>query len=173
MTFELLGFKTLGQVVPIALSATAGIDVAVGISLPEVQAKITGIIEMQAQLTLNPPSLATSLTALLSLVTQLEAAIALGLPSASLDLSAVAVALAELNVTLGQLTAQLSLAADINAILGSPGVALYRYTGSLEPLASQLPGGNPFPGAAPLPLGVFAVAQDLGAVDAMRKVFGI
>lgn len=173
MTFELLGFKTIGQCVPLAVSATAGINASVAISLPEVQAKITGLLELQAQLTLNPPTLAASLKSLLQLVASFEAAIALGLPSASLDLSAVAVALAELNLIRGQLTAQLSLAAGFNLLLGTPGVALYRYAGSLDPIAAQLEGGNPFPGVAPSPLGAFVVAQDFGATEALRQVFGV
>ena len=173
MSFELLGFKSLGEVVPLALDATVALDASIGLVLPEIQAKITGMIDLQAQLTLNPPSLVTSLNALLDLAAQFQAAIALGLPSASLDLTAVATALAELNLLLGQLNAQIALSLGFKATLGSPGVALYRYSGSLEPLAGQLQGGNPFPGVTPLPLGVFAVAQDLCAVEALRKVFGI
>lgn len=173
MPFELLGFKSLGEIVPLAASATAAVDATVALTLPELQAKLAGLLSLQASLTLTPPSIATSLTAALALVASLEASIALGLPSASLDLSAVFAVVAELELLIGAINVQLNIALDIDLVLGSPGVALYRYSGDLDPIASQLQGGNPFPGVAPLPLGVFIVAQDLGAVDAMRQLFGI
>lgn len=173
MSFELLGFRSLGQVVPIALSATAAATAGIGLTLPTLQAQLTGALALQLQVGITPPSLAASLTAALALVSALEAKIALGGPDVSLGLTVMVDVIAQLKLLIGAIEAQLNIVLDINAVLGSPGVALYRHTGTLDQLAPQLPGGNPFPGVTPIPLGVFAVAQDLGAVEAMRKVFGI
>jgi hypothetical protein len=138
MSAEIVGEYTVGECIPIGVAAKAALDVSLGLQLPELQAKLAGLLEIQASLTLTPPSLAASLSAALALVASLEASIALGLPSASIDLSVIAGIIAELNIFLGQLNAQLALSLGFGVTFGTPGVHLLKAEGPIEDIGSEL-----------------------------------
>lgn len=129
-----LGSLSLGQCVPLAVTAEGAITASVNVSLPQIQAQIAGLLQAQINLSVNPPTLAASLSTALQIVTSLEAAIAVGLPSVDFQVTAVAALLAKLQVTLGSLTAQLGISANLGLILGSPGVAAYAYSGTVGDL---------------------------------------
>ena len=56
MTFILILEGSLGQCVPLALTASLELEAAVGLMLPELNAKIAGLLQLQASLTLTPPT---------------------------------------------------------------------------------------------------------------------
>ncbi len=171
MTLSLLGTTTLGVAVPVALAAQLELDTSINLALPEVQAKLDGALAAQAQLTITPPSLVTSLVAAMELVAALEAAIALDLPNASLDLSILANVIAELGATLGALSASAAFSGSLSALLATPGVTAYAFTGKEQELG---------PDAAALlndavrqNVGVLLLAHDGGAITALRAMFGL
>jgi hypothetical protein len=140
-----LGSKTLGQCLPLALSAQANIAGAVGIGLPEISGKIAGLLNVQAALTVAPPSLAGTITAVAQVALQLQAAI--NGPTVTLQIGAIAALLVELNIQLGQLNA--FLAFDMQ--LGTAGIHMYSYTGpasALGPDIQAVIGAGP-PGSLP------------------------
>lgn len=170
-----MGQLTLGDSVPVALSASAELAASVNLMLPEVNAKIAGLVALQASLTLTPPSLAGNLQVALDLVASLQASLSLGLPGLDFQLTAVAALLAELNVFLGALLAKLDLALSLQATLGTPGIFAYQYIGPVGTagnelqvrLAGGLPGGSP----ADTCYGWFFIATDAGAINAAKGVF--
>lgn len=175
MTLVAKGSLTLGQCVPLALSASAEMAASVNQVLPEVSAKIAGLQALQASLVATPPSLSASLTAAENLVSALNVAISLGMPGVDFQLTAIAAQLAELNVTLGALNARLSLALQYQATLGSPGVFAYQYTGPVGSLGAEVQaelGGGIGGGPPSLPVGAWLfIATDGGAINAARTVF--
>lgn len=138
MTAYYLGGFTVGECLPIAVTAKGGLDAALAVSLPEVQAKVAGALEAQAALSLDPPTLAGDLEAALALVGQLQAAVALGLPSAGIDLVGMAAVVAELQETLGGLQAQAALSASLAVTLGGGGVHLITQEGTLGTLGNDV-----------------------------------
>lgn len=140
MTATYLGGFTVGECLPIAVTAKGGLDAAVAVALPELQAKVAGALEAQAALTLSPPTLAGDLQAAVALVGQLQAAVALGLPSAGIDLVAMAAVVAELQATIGGLQAQLALSASLGVTLGGGGVHLITQDGTIGTLGSDVAG---------------------------------
>lgn len=116
MSTSLIGTRTLGECLPgvLALSVKATGDL---------NAKIAGIIAAQAQLTVNPPTLAANLAVAQQIVVSLQAAIAIGLPTVSLQAAALAQVLAAL---------QADLAAIVDLNLGQAGVSLYSYQGRIN-----------------------------------------
>lgn len=161
MSAAVLGSYTLGECLPIAVSAKGALDASLGIQLPELNAKIAGMLAAQAALTLSPPTLAASLSAALDLVANLQESIALGLPSASINLAVVAGIVAELNASLGALNAQVALSAGFAATFGVGGVRLIRADGPIETIGADLAGVLPSLGAP----GADAHALVLAAVD--------
>ena len=171
-----VGQLTLGACIPTAAEAAAQISAGVGVSFSEVSAKLAGALDAQAQLTINPPSLATSLQAALDMVTNLQAAVALGLPGAIFDVSGVLSVIAELQATLGQLQASLDFAASLGLTLGTPGFYLYRYSGDVGQLGNglqaELSGGLPTGGGPSIGVdGIILVAADAGAKAALSATF--
>lgn len=130
---QYLGGKTLGDAMPEVAAATAIFTVPI-------DAQIAGIIAAQARIAITPPSLAGNLLLAQQLVTQLEAAIALGgaLPGVDFQVAA-------LDALLVELQGQLAAIAGLTAALGA-GVHVFASTGDA---ASVAPGGQVPPGALP------------------------
>lgn len=146
---------------------------ALQIQLPKIQAQIAGLIALQAQLSIQLPTIGASLQAALGIVASIEAAIAIGMPGASFQLLAVVELLAQLQIELGSITAALA----ISVSLGAAGVHLYAYTGEASQLGSafqgELSGG--FPGGQPDDL-TYAVMLATTLPDtkiAIEAVFGV
>lgn len=139
MSLTPLGSMTVGDAVP-------GVQIAVGASLPNLQAQLAGLIAAQFDITAHPPTIAGNLAIAQAIVASLQAQIALGVevPTASLQLAAIATAIAAIQ---GQLTALLAL----EAALGQAGVFGYIYSGPTNGLGGDLtaelaagfPGGGP------------------------------
>lgn len=154
-----LGELTLGQVVP---GAEAAINVAVGVSLPTVQAQLAGALAAQAKLTISPPTLAGQLNALAAMTAAVQAAIMLGLPTVNLQLTGLATLIADLQVKLAAL--------QINISFGQAGIYAYLYQGRADGLgefSSRIPGGNPNNQVS----GILVAASSPAAIGAMAQVF--
>ncbi len=172
--FTEIGELTIGGCVPTAVSAVAIADASLAVVLPQVEAQVVGLVELQANLIISPPSIEASIALALQLVASLQAAATL--PGAALNLEAVAVALAELEATLGGLQAQLSAIAAINVTLGTPGVWAYAHTGTPNSFgpdaAAEIGGGLPDSLDPDLPTyAVVFIASDAGAISAMQAAF--
>jgi hypothetical protein len=138
VTAYYLGGFTVGECLPIAVQALGAADASIAVVLPNVTAKLAGALEAQAQLTINPPTLAGDLQAVLAFASQLQAAIALGLPSAGVDLAAMAAVIAEIQAELGSIQAQVSLSLALGLILAGAGVHLIAQEGTLGSLGSDI-----------------------------------
>lgn len=138
MSGTLVGTYSVGECLPIAVEAQAGIDAAVAVELPSLEAKLAGALTAQAGIILNPPTLATQLDAALALVAQLEAAIAVGVPGGVVDFAAMASIIAELQASIGTLQAQAALSASIGLTLGAGAVALIVSDGTLSNVGADI-----------------------------------
>jgi hypothetical protein len=151
VTANRVGELTIGGCVPLALAAKAQLDLALGVELPSLQARLAGLLALQARLSLTPPSLAASLDLALKLVAALQASIALGLPGISFQLQAAAALIAQIELDLGKLQGSAAFAASLGLLLGAPGVFAYVYHGQVGHVGSELqteinaapPGGSP------------------------------
>lgn len=119
---ELIGQLSVGQCVPTTASMVATL-------LADFNAKLAGALQLQASVTLTPPTLAASLEAALALVAALQAQIALsislGLPEVSVDLTVMLSVIADLNASIaGLLTLQVAL--------GTAGVYVIKHEGPSE-----------------------------------------
>ncbi len=78
--FAYRGSMSVGAAIPLASTTQARLDASLSVVLPELQARLPGILEVQARLILSPPTLEVSLSAALALVASLRAQIEAGLP---------------------------------------------------------------------------------------------
>ncbi len=138
MSADYLGSFTLGGAMPQATSLRVALDASIGVVLPELQAKLTGLLALQARIAVSPPDLTAKLNAALAAVAALQAAISVGLPTASLQVTVIADLVARIQADIGDLNVNLSLSADIAALLGAAGVHAYKYTGAASGLGPQL-----------------------------------
>lgn len=134
MTVSHLGSVTLGAAVPAALAAQGSIDLAVGVSLPEIQAKLAGLLAAN----LVPPTLAASLTTALQVVAGIQAAITLGLPPIDFQAAAIAEVIVLLQDQLALLQAQASFSIALGTTLGASGIHLCKYEGEVGQFGTQL-----------------------------------
>lgn len=165
-----LGSITLGAAVPIAVTAQAAVDAAVGVSLPSVQAQIAGALAAQVALTVTPPSVQGQLDLALDMVAALQASISL--PVVSVQLAGLATLLASLNAQLASLNVQVAFSASLSVLLGTAGLHAYRYdglAGGLGEFQNVVPGGNP---SMPF-TGLLVGATTPETLAAMQQVFGI
>lgn len=155
-TTTLLATKSLGDCFPAVLAAVAK-------SKADLAAKIAGIIEAQARLTVNPPTFAANLAIAEQIVAALTASISLGLPSLDLQV-------ATLGALLVDLQAQLDALLAIN--LSAAGVSVYLYEGEQQATstASIVP-----PGVAPTADSTAIILSGVapGTRAALKALFGI
>ncbi len=168
MALTYAGSLTLGQAIPIALQAQAQLASAVNAALPDVQARVDGLLAVSIQ---PPPSLSDLIASANALVASLSSLLAAPLP----DVGATADALASLQATLGQLSASLAFSVSLGSLLSSAGIHYYVYTGRADQVGSELggylsgglPGGS---GPAENIAGAVLLANDGGAIEALRTV---
>jgi hypothetical protein len=139
MSLDYIGALSVGNAVP-------SVAVAVEASLPNLQAQVTGLVAAQVDITANPPTIAGNLAIAQAIVASLQAQILLGVevPTATLQLAAIASALADI-------AGQVALLGTFSAALGTVGLHAYHYNGPVNGLGSALatelagglPGGSP------------------------------
>ena len=167
------GFVTIGQCVPMALTASASLSASIGLALPELTGKLAGFLNVQAALSIGLPSLSANIDAIAKVALSLS--LAIEGPTVTLQLSAIAGLIAELQFSLGQLHAQLSFSLGFAVALGTAGIAAYGYDGPVSGLGSAvsaatssgLPGGNPTDQAH----AVILLATDPAAASALASFF--
>jgi hypothetical protein len=170
VTTTYAGSLTLSQCVPGAASANAQASASVNASLGDVQARVDGMLSIQASLTINPPDLAALAAQLQVMITSLLTA-----PPVVPQLTAVAAALAELQVTLAELNANLAASVSLGLQLASPGIHYYVFAGRADAigpelqalLSAGLPGGS---GPSQSIAGAVLLANDAGAIAALQAV---
>lgn len=171
MTVTYEGALTLGQCLPQALLANAQLATCVGLALPDVQARVTGLLALSIQ---PPVALLDLIAGVQATLLALQNLVAAPLP----DVTATAQALVDLNLFLGQLNASLAFQAQFGLVLGAAGIRLFAYAGPANQFAPEmnaqisagLPGGGgPFENVA----GVVLLANDPIAISALRAITGL
>lgn len=168
MTVEYAGALTLGQAIPMANTANVTLAAAANASLPDVQARVDGLLALSIT---PPPSLASLIASVQATLDALGALVAAPLP----DVTATAAALADLQATLGQLSAALSFSVSFGSLLGTAGIHYYVFAGRADALggemSAQLSAGLPG-GAGPSEhiAGAILLANDAGAISALQTV---
>lgn len=168
MAFTSLGEYTLGEVVPVALEATAAATLSLNAQLPQLQAKLAALAQLQANVALKPPNILATIQLLTTLIGSLQAAIAVGTPSLTVDATALLAVIAEITTLIGSLSAQLGIVAGIEASLGGASVHLLKFDGTVSELA---PGGVPGLSGSADVQALVQVAASSVAWDAMAAVF--
>lgn len=168
MTITYAGSITLGEAIPMAQDATVELDASVGALLPDVQARVDGLLALSIA---PPPSLADLIASAQALLAALQALLAAPLP----DVSATAAALADLQATLGSLNASLAFSVSLGSLLSQAGIHYFVYAGAAGDVGGELAGvlsaGLPG-GAGPSEqcAGVILLASDGGAISALQTV---
>lgn len=163
------GSLTLGQCVPGAQSAQVALTGAVGVAMPDIQARISGLLALQGAPTPSLPQLIAGAQATLAALQQM---LSVPLP----DIGAVNVALADLQAIATSLNASLSFANGLGGLLGTAGVAYFVAAGRAgdigAELAAHLSAGLPGSGAGPDQqiAGAILLASDAGAIAAIQQV---
>lgn len=128
MTAELVGSVSVGQCVPTTATLVAS-------ATTDLTSKITGLLNVQAALTIQPPSLTAQLDGILNAAASLQAAITAGVtvapPGVALNVTAVASALAELQASLAAL-------ASLSIALGTAGVYCITHEGESQTHGSEV-----------------------------------
>lgn len=170
MTVSYAGSLTLGQCCPLAVSASVALGSAAGTAMPDIQARLAGLLTLSVQ---PPPSIPQLIAGLQQTLFALQGMLVVPpLP----DLPAFGAAIAELQAAMLPLKAALALQGSLTSVLGSPGIRFYSYAGEagdLGPeLAGTLSGGLPGGGGPNETVaGVILLANDAGAISALRKLF--
>jgi hypothetical protein len=116
------GTLSLGACVP-------GANAAIVAALPDMQARLTGLLAAQAQLTITPPAFTATLAAAVQLVAGLTASGVL--PSVGLQLTLIGDLIAALQVSVDALVA-------LQVALGSAGIDAWTYSGRADGLGPAL-----------------------------------
>ena len=128
MPAELIAQASVGQCVPTTAALVAQLTA-------ELNAKLTGYLNITAALSITLPSISAQLEGTLALVAQLEAQISAGLsvspPGVGLSIAAVAGIVAELNASLAALLA-------LTVTLGTAGVAVIVHEGDAGTHGSEV-----------------------------------
>lgn len=130
MSVQVLGELSLSAAVPLLAAFNASLQVAVGFSIPELQAKLAGLGQILVALTVAPPDLTGTINAAIATVATLQASIS-G-PTVTLEAAAIVALIASLNVQLELLTA----AAELS--IPSANLSAYVYEGPTGQLGAEV-----------------------------------
>lgn len=161
-TLRSLGILSIAAVVPGLAQLKSLLDAAQALAKAELTAKLTGLLKVQAALTIPPPPTLTIAGAV-----KVAAQIALNplIAAPSLQLTAVGSLIGEINLKLGGLL-------PIDLDLGAAGIAAYSYTGTIDSLGSSLgsatSGGLPGGTGADNGYAVIFVATSPAAIAALQ-----
>lgn len=125
-----LGELSLSAAVPLLAAFNASLQVTIGVALPDLEAKLAGLGNILAAITVAPPELAATIDAAIATVASLQAAIS-G-PTVTLEAAAIVALIAELNVSLGAITAAAGLE------IPSANLSAYVYEGPTSQLGAEL-----------------------------------
>lgn len=135
MTVSYLGSVTLGQALPIAVSAQAQLSIALDSALAELTGKLEGALNVAASL-LAPPALTATITATLQVLASMQ--LDVGASGGVLQLTAVLALLAEVELQLVALDAAVDLSAALIAQLAVAGIHLYTFSGPANTFGPEL-----------------------------------
>lgn len=121
-TLTYLGELSIGAICPLAVAAQADI-------FAQLQAQLAGLLQLQAQLTITPPTIGANIKLVAQLLAGLE--VSIGLPGIDFQLTAVAALIAQLNLSLGLLL-------ELEVLFGTAGVFAYAYEGDALSFGPQL-----------------------------------
>lgn len=163
MALDYLGSVSIGTIFPVGLTLAAA-------ALAELNGKLAGLLSVKAALTIQPPTLAATATAAAKALAEVRASIALGLPGATLQLSAAAEIIAGLE-------AQIAAIVAIQANLTGAAVHAYVYAGQANGFGPALtaaatggfPGGGPFDPVG----GIVVIATTPAAKAALSATCGV
>lgn len=170
-----LGVRSLGGVLPVLATAEAAIVASVAPAMAELNAKLAGLLAVQAALLAPPLPSVTIAGAALALVS-LQATLAVPQPTSPQLVAALAV-IAQVRAQLGALEAQLSVAAELGALGNAGGIAAYAYAGTIDALGpavtAELGGGIPGGAGADQGNALVLVTTTPGTWISMRAAFAI
>lgn len=144
MTLRLVESGSFGDAAPLLVTVNASLGIAIAAALGELQARVAGLLKVQATLTvgIGPPTLLATIQATEQVLVNLEASF--GGPVVTLQLDAIAAILLTLNASIGALEAmaQIPLGGSLFA---------YSFDGRASEFGPQVTAatGGGFPGGAP------------------------
>lgn len=130
MTVHRLGELSISQVVPLLTTFEASLQAALAAALPDLQARLAGLGQILAALTVAPPELSATIDAALATVASLQAAVS-G-PTVTLEVAAIVALIAELEGQLATLDAAAALS------IPSATLSAYVYTGPTAQLGAEV-----------------------------------
>ena len=136
MTITAIGTLDLSTAIPgAALGASAGLT-GINAALPDIEARLDALIAFAPA----PIDFAAQLTLAQSIVTSIQAGIALGLtpPDISVQIAAVEALIAVLVAQASLANAQVTILLGLQATLTAGGVAAYAYDGTIANFGSEL-----------------------------------
>lgn len=133
-----LGSLTVGAAIPLLLAAQLQLSLSLGPIMAELTAKLAAALKLSVSLAIKPPSIAVSLQLALALVAQLQAGFTP--PSINFGVSAVLQLIAELQLKIGLLQVALSLALQLEGLMGAAGVHAFVYEGPISGLPTAMGG---------------------------------
>jgi hypothetical protein len=160
-----LGELSLLDVVPLLAELQAALAGAQAFAVPELQAKLAGLANVLAAITIAPPALGATITAALSTVASLQASI--GGPTVTLQATAIASLIATLELQLAALTLTISVP--------NPSVSAYVYEGESGSIGVELQGAvnADLPGAPGAMTALILATTSPSAWDSMGVVFAV
>lgn len=130
MTVRVIGEMSIARAIPLLATYDAGLSLAVGLALPEIEAQIAALVSISAALTVQPPSLAATAAGVASVAASISAD-----PGAIVvtgQVAAIASALAGLRASLASLQAAAAVS------IPSATVSLYAYEGPTSAMGAEL-----------------------------------
>jgi hypothetical protein len=173
--FAYIGSLSLGQCIPLALTATAGMSLGLSAAMPQLQGKFVGLTKVALSLSVKVPGLQELIVAAGKTAQQLQALLSTPGPTGGISLTAVTGLASQLSTQIDSLKQQVDVAAGFSTLLGTPGIEAYRYEGGASGFVSaaspEFSNGLRVGGGPNLPIyAIVLVATDGGAAQAMKSV---
>lgn len=171
MTAVFVGGLSIGGAIPMLALTNVNLSASVAVSLPDLNARLVGLLNVSAALTISPPDLTATINAAIATVVSLQAAIS-G-PTVTLQISAIASVTAQLQLEVGALEAFVDFSVNLDGLLSSS-VAAYTYSGIVSQAGPEIEAvlaANPPGAASNQSFGVLLIGTTPAAIAALGEIF--
>jgi hypothetical protein len=167
---EYAGSFPCGIICALSLEVIASASASLLLALPPILVQLTAVIELGISLNLSLPNIGLNISALVSLIADLNAAISIGLPSLNFQLSACLTLILELGPIVVALEAAINALAAFSLNLG--GIQSYSYSGTGAAFGSAMSSvtAGGFPDGTPPGANVYGIILAATAVDTWNAI---
>ena len=151
MSLSYQGKIGVAAIVPTSVTCVAAASASLALILPQIAVDLAGAVTLEGMLSVNPPTITLNLSATANLLADMNVALTASAPTATFQLSAILTLIAQISPIVASISASLSLTLPMVELLGTGGIQAFSFSGTGAEFGSLVNGelANEWPDGTP------------------------